>query len=860
MQYYASLRDTMICGRHREIIIRQNMERLRKENDFDILWEIVAGGKDSNIPYDLTGKNLKVFMINAYERVAVKNFKVEGNTISWRYLGKDQQRRGIYSLLLIENEGEEGMHTVDECQAFELVDCSCMEGGEAESHVRIETIRLKSGISVNSIVPDKKLDVDSGNVVENAAIAKEFQRVDNDIKRVSDTVENQDREIVNLGETLSEHGDALDVLNGEGEGSVKRTVADEVARIVADAPEGYDTLKEIADYITSDKTGAAQINDTLDAHGKAISAIEKKNTEQDTAIGKKAEQDGVYPDMTVGLAEDLGGRPYYDDAEFSFRASAGSDTSIKDGMASIKELRGNSVVWNQELPIIIGDKWYCDPVVASTTIADDKVILTVVGQQSELPANGVGLTEVSGKIKALSGHKYYIQAEIKPSVAAKVGIRNYTATWPGYYEMDANANVWNKVAYIDSPTSDRQTATYVGTTLSNILSNGDTIEIRNVAAIDLTLMFGAGNEPVTIDEFYARMPIGVDMSAYNEGEVIHMAADGIKSVGDNAWDEEWEQGAILDNGQLDPAVTYMRSKNYTRVIQGEQYYALKPAGVLLILALYDINKNFIRTADLFSTAGSGGLFTIPSGVYYIKLSAYTYPYNNDIMISLVHSGWKQDTDAGYQPYWEDRLIFDQRIKEHFPDGMKKWDMVYNKNGKGYIVKGTGVVDMGELVWNTGFDGVATNSLMKSIKMPTTGNEDTVLCSLFAVSPEALKVVFGGADYPYNGYIAVVGYSDVDSFKEIVSGTPLYYQLAEPTIIEYDEPFNLDYKVADFGTEEVISDQPSAPIAAEIQYNFNANDTIRTNRIAIRDMHREIAELRAMISAMQVQLTNKEDEA
>ena len=794
------------------------MERLRKGNDFDILWDIVAGGNDSNIPYDLTGKNLEVFMINAYERVAVKNFKVEGNTISWRYLGKDQQRRGIYSLLLIENEGKEGMHTVDECKAFELVDCSCMEGGEAESHVRIETIRLKSGISVNSIVPDKKLDVDSGNVVENATIAKEFQRVDNDIKRVSDTVENQGREIVNLGETLSEHGDALEA-HGE----------------------------------------------TLDAHGKAISAIEKKNTEQDTAIGKKAEQsalegleeivsgkaeqNGVYPDMTVGLAEDLGGRPYYDDAEFSFRASAGSDTSIKDGMASIKELRGNSVVWNQ----LRGNAGrVSDDSKDGLTIltAIDSPYISIVGTPThdDIIAYNAGTFPA---INGIEGHKYVGAIRGNTHVLLIVyGGADFATASAGIFTCTSSSAL-NFVPQI---------------------KNKAGVSINEEVALlcyDLTLMFGAGNEPVTIDEFYARMPIGVDMSAYNEGEVIHMAADGIKSVGDNAWDEEWEQGAILDNGQLDPAVTYMRSKNYTRVIQGEQYYALKPAGVLLILALYDINKNFIKTADLFSTAGSGGLFTIPSGVYYIKLSAYTYPYNNDIMISLVHSGWKQDTDAKYQPYWADTLLIDQRIKGAFPEGLQKWDKVYNKNGKGYIVKGTGKVDMGSMTWYTseGVSGVilmTSQSLMEDVFSPAdTGVVGGFVCSQFvARSANDTYVGIQGISVNQMGEIKLYdsAYTDAAAFKAAMAGVPLYYELATPEVIEYDEPFNLDYRVADFGTEEVISDQPSAPMAAEIQYNFNANDTIRTNRIAIRDMHREIAELRAMISAMQVQLTNKEDEA
>lgn len=53
----------------------------------------------------------------------------------------------------------------------------------------------------------------------------------------------------------------IDILNSDSnvDGSVKKTVADAIARVVAGAPEDLDTLKEIADYIASDKTGAAQM-------------------------------------------------------------------------------------------------------------------------------------------------------------------------------------------------------------------------------------------------------------------------------------------------------------------------------------------------------------------------------------------------------------------------------------------------------------------------------------------------------------------------------------------------------------------------------------------------------------------------
>ena len=47
--------------------------------------------------------------------------------------------------------------------------------------------------------------------------------------------------------------------------------AEEVAKVVAAAPEDYDTLIEIAEYIAGDKTGSAQMVNDINAL-KAISA------------------------------------------------------------------------------------------------------------------------------------------------------------------------------------------------------------------------------------------------------------------------------------------------------------------------------------------------------------------------------------------------------------------------------------------------------------------------------------------------------------------------------------------------------------------------------------------------------------
>jgi hypothetical protein len=71
----------------------------------------------------------------------------------------------------------------------------------------------------------------------------------------------------------------VDVLNGEAtvEGSVKKQVVDAIASVVAKAPEDFDTLKEIADWIANDQTGAASL-------ANRVSAVEKTVGEQGEAI------------------------------------------------------------------------------------------------------------------------------------------------------------------------------------------------------------------------------------------------------------------------------------------------------------------------------------------------------------------------------------------------------------------------------------------------------------------------------------------------------------------------------------------------------------------------------------------------
>lgn len=95
---------------------------------------------------------------------------------------------------------------------------------------------------------------------------------------------------------ITANTDAITILNGTGDGSVTDTAqkqaALEVAKIVADAPEAYDTLKEIADYIASDTTGAAQMAADIDAL-EALVGSTAVATQITTAINTALKVEGV---------------------------------------------------------------------------------------------------------------------------------------------------------------------------------------------------------------------------------------------------------------------------------------------------------------------------------------------------------------------------------------------------------------------------------------------------------------------------------------------------------------------------------------------------------------------------------------
>lgn len=465
---------------------------------------------------------------------------------------------------------------------------------------------------------------------------------------------------------------------------------------------------------------------------------------------------GDHPKMTVGFADNLVGRGDPSAEQFVYQPTA-NDLSVLDEPARIKQIKGNSIVWNQRIPLTLPSP-YNNRVDVGVSAAGysctvNSVAYSYVGIYYYAHTADPRFPEfVDGHIYAVScsylGSKSStVQMGMGSSFASFSVPASTPTTLICIYPYGGNSATWQLNSYIDG------------------MKVGDKFDISRVKIYDLTQMFGAGNEPATDDEFLARIPKGVDMNAYNEGELISMKTEAIKTVGFNQWDEQWEIGRINQTtGATEPKDNSIRCKNYIPVIPNTKYYVHRGSSGKEYFIFYDRDYNYIGNKYV------GDNFITPANCAYIKFrfnSAYGTVYKRDICINIWHSGYKNGTYEPYETFTRELGV----IGKYFPGGMRKAGDVFDSiewDGDKLIWKA--VQRVGERAYASGDE---TNS---------------------AVTTDKVKTL---------------------------------YALTNPIVTEIAEGLNFDYKVWDFGTEEALSSVISAPFSADIIYGFNAVDNIRT---------------------------------
>lgn len=235
------------------------------------------------------------------------------------------------------------------------------------------------------------------------------------------------------------------------------------------------------------------------------------------------------------------------------------------------------------------------------------------------------------------------------------------------------------------------------------LPNGTSITLKPKIA-DLTLMFGAGNEPSTLEEFLAIFPNFVDES-YNAGSLLSAGVTSVESVGKNIYDNDnptiingFLNSSGLPAGQtkfsasgaakcliipVNPSTNYVWSYRVsdggrhntgmfssvpsdqtiglipsatTETVDGRTYIKFTTDSTTKYIAIYYYNSNDGIAEDVIRK-----YIDVEQGTTATPYTPYkkvSYPIPADVQ-ALTGYGWSAGTAYNYIDY--DRKVFVQRV-------------------------------------------------------------------------------------------------------------------------------------------------------------------------------------------------------
>lgn len=468
---------------------------------------------------------------------------------------------------------------------------------------------------------------------------------------------------------------------------------------------------------TSEVTATAKPTLTCRYSIDAVEQLDTMQTEIENLDEKKPNKFGDYPDMAVGSARALAGNnKQLEDFVFT-------DINAANGIAKLDSVRGKSLVWNQQFT---KNAFPSGTSAGVTYIANGDGSYTATGTATS--TNGINTQQ-----SVLGGHKYLLLC----------------------FSNDSHfiANVYDPTiigpAGINAPTIFTAQQSGILRNCRIVVVNGSTVNEAKAIPIfiDLTLMFGAGNEPTTVEEFEELFPM--PYYDYNEGEIISNKTESVKLVGFNQWDEEWEAGTIdTTTGANSSSTTRGRSVNYIRVLGNANYYITVPA----TMYYYDGAKNYIG----YRQRTSAGVFTVPEDCVYLRISppraGYGATYKNDICINISDANrngeyepYKTNTISLNLPALTGKLNGEGESVVVFPEGMKKVGSTYDE-----AQGSTAIKKIGKRAYQSGDESDTsvvtdgTNTLY-ALATPETYTLDTPL-------PETFQAYKGGTmmQLPQNG--------------------------------------------------------------------------------------------------------------
>lgn len=536
-----------------------------------------------------------------------------------------------------------------------------------------------------------------------------------------------------------------------------------------------------------------------------------------------AKRDGSYPLMNVGSADNLTGG-FKVSREFS-EDTAGGSADIADGVVKVGKIKGNSVVWNTfKIGSTDGITTWTEKGVEISV--EDNGIITMNGTMSS--SGNISLCRLFS-IKAKYNHLIYIK---KRSNSYNQEIIHTIYGVCQLVSGNKNKSMIFKVANnIDNYEAFGFGNLSLGTVFDNVK--------LTLLIVDLTQMFGEGNEPSTVEEFEKMFPL--DYYDYNEGEILSLNPTGIKTIGFNAYNHTTGKAYVIGGNQ------YQITGAYTSIT--EDGVTITP----------DSDGKF--------TPSKNGELTIAGG---------------DSTTTCVHLVWSGKRNGEYEEHWEEtrnipvaNINTDGTITESatgktrlFPDGLcsallPNGTAIYDEITASMAIKRIAKVDLGTC--NCTLVDASIGKFYFSL--PSIGKNGQ--CALLlpgyknyiSISIEDMQI---GKYITNNMAIrnkALFADKTAKEVKALMNGVNLYYELAEPIVVKFSEPLNLNYRVSDFGVETLLpindATPVTAPIKIDVEYGLNVVDTVRNlsrNYLGMSGTQNTFAAIAAALSAYGMSMT------
>ena len=494
-------------------------------------------------------------------------------------------------------------------------------------------------------------------------------------------------------------------------------------------------------------------------------------------------------------------------------------------LMSVKNIGGRSIVFNQNFQ----SRKEINNGITATVDSDGTITLN-----GTVTASYFNFRDVTPEQNKVGKYAFKLLIMNNPDdISMKFGFLNRSQSTPAITSGSA-VLIYNQTQY---ETSLGKSTGISGLTAGTVFNN---VKIK-IQIFDLTLMFGAGNEPTSVEEFEAMFPN--DYYQYNAGEIVSAGTESIIEQGKNLFDytDKTYNGANIS--KVENGVIYTKGLTTTVLniptVVGSKYtlsFKVKSSGANQGGLRWSLQKGK-------NTSYAHDSSLIKSEVGYVANTEYqavaTFVATTDFVslctiMPMVYDVQLEngDTATGYSPFYQTEYPIPEAIKALLGYG---WSAGTAKNYVDYenkrYVQCVGSVDLGTLSWRVG-DSVSFETFqLKGQKL--TKNYDiapNILCSKYPTKTQnelwgKTNVTGITTNANVDGCVHVndTSYTDATAFKQAMQDVMLYYELATPIVTDISDLLtddflrNIEVEAGGSVTFKNSNDNYHIPVPSEEEY-------------------------------------------